>query len=48
MQSIDQEGKTIEEAVNKALKSAETIQFEGKNYRKDIGKDLMNWQSKQN
>ncbi|HMG14637.1 MAG TPA: phosphoribosylamine--glycine ligase [Saprospiraceae bacterium] len=41
-------GKTIEEAVNKSLKSAETIQFEGKNYRKDIGKDLMNWQSKQN
>ena len=41
-------GKTIEDAVNKSLRSADTVQFEGKNYRKDIGKDLMNWQSKQN
>lgn len=39
-------GNTIEEAVNKSLKSAEIVQFEGKNYRKDIGRDLINWQQK--
>lgn len=32
---------SIEAAVAKSLKNAELISFEGKNYRKDIGKDLM-------
>jgi phosphoribosylamine--glycine ligase len=36
-------GKTIEEAIAKSMKSAETITYEGKYYRSDIGKDLMNW-----
>jgi phosphoribosylamine--glycine ligase len=36
-------GKTIEEAIAKSMKSAETVTYEGKYYRSDIGKDLMNW-----
>lgn len=39
--AISSFGDTIEEAVGKSLKNAEKIRFEGKNYRKDIGKDLM-------
>ncbi|MDW3649905.1 MAG: phosphoribosylamine--glycine ligase [Bacteroidia bacterium] len=38
--AISSFGETIEEAVGKSLKNAEKIRFEGKNYRKDIGKDL--------
>ncbi len=34
-------GETIADAVSKSLRAAETIQFENKAYRKDIGKDLM-------
>lgn len=33
-------GSTIHEATEKSFKSAEKISFEGKYYRKDIGKDL--------
>ena len=33
-------GKDIDEALNKAFKNAEKINFEGKYYRKDIGFDL--------
>jgi phosphoribosylamine--glycine ligase len=36
-------GKTIEEAVNKSFRTAEQISFDKKYYRKDIGKDLINW-----
>ncbi len=36
-------GKTIEEAVNKSFLAAETITYDKKYYRSDIGKDLMNW-----
>jgi phosphoribosylamine--glycine ligase len=36
-------GKTIEEAIAKSMKSAEMVTYEGKYYRSDIGKDLMNW-----
>ncbi|MGZ4090740.1 MAG: phosphoribosylamine--glycine ligase, partial [Bacteroidia bacterium] len=36
-------GKTIEDAVNKSFASAEKIKYDGKYYRKDIGKDLMDW-----
>ena len=36
-------GKTIEEAIAKSMKSAEAVTYEGKYYRSDIGKDLMNW-----
>lgn len=34
-------GNTIEEAVNKSFITADKIQYKGKYYRKDIGKDLM-------
>lgn len=33
-------GKTIAEAVEKSLHAAEQVQFEGKYYRRDIGKDV--------
>ncbi|HQQ93157.1 MAG TPA: phosphoribosylamine--glycine ligase [Bacteroidia bacterium] len=33
-------GRSIHDAVNKSLLSAERIKFEGKYYRRDIGKDL--------
>ena len=36
-------GKTIEEAIAKSMKSAEAVTYDGKYYRSDIGKDLMNW-----
>jgi phosphoribosylamine---glycine ligase len=34
-------GRNIQDAVNKSFHSAEKIHYEGKYYRKDIGKDLM-------
>jgi phosphoribosylamine--glycine ligase len=34
-------GSTMQRALEKSLRNAETIQFEGKYYRKDIGKDLV-------
>lgn len=34
-------GETIADAVTKSLQAAETIKFENKTYRSDIGKDLM-------
>ncbi|MCB0847770.1 MAG: phosphoribosylamine--glycine ligase, partial [Bacteroidetes bacterium] len=40
--AISSFGNTIEEAVGKSLKNAEIIEFEGKFYRRDIGRDLMN------
>jgi phosphoribosylamine--glycine ligase len=36
-------GNSIQEAVSKSFKNAEKISFDKKYYRKDIGKDLMNW-----
>ncbi len=39
--AITSYGVSIEEAVAKSLHTANRIQFEGKYYRKDIGKDLM-------
>ncbi len=39
-------GNTIEEALALSNKNAKTIQFEGKNYRRDIGEDLISGQSK--
>ncbi|MEM6803900.1 MAG: phosphoribosylamine--glycine ligase [Bacteroidota bacterium] len=39
--AISSFGNSIEEAVGKSLKNAENIQFDGKNYRRDIGKDLL-------
>ncbi len=36
-------GKSIQEAVNKSFSIAEKINYEKKYFRKDIGKDLINW-----
>jgi phosphoribosylamine--glycine ligase len=36
-------GNSIQDAVSKSFKNAEKITFDKKYYRKDIGKDLMNW-----
>ena len=36
-------GNSIQDAVNKSFKNAEKITFDKKYYRKDIGKDLINW-----
>ncbi len=36
-------GNSIQDAVSKSFKTAEKITFDKKYYRKDIGKDLMNW-----
>jgi phosphoribosylamine--glycine ligase len=33
-------GSTMSRALEKSLVNAETIQFEGKYFRRDIGKDL--------
>lgn len=38
-------GQTIQDAVSKSFKSAEVIGYEKKYYRKDIGKDLINWKA---
>jgi phosphoribosylamine---glycine ligase len=38
-------GKTIGEAVSKSFAAAEKINYDQKYYRKDIGKDLMNWKT---
>jgi phosphoribosylamine--glycine ligase len=38
-------GDSIQEAVNKSYAAAETIQYDKKYYRSDIGKDLMNWKA---
>lgn len=37
-------GDTIQEALRHSYANIEKITFEGKCFRKDIGKDLMNWQ----
>lgn len=39
--AITSYGNTIDEAVQKSFRNAESIQYEGKYYRNDIGKDLM-------
>lgn len=36
-------GNTIEEALEKSFKAIETVNFEGKNFRRDIGRDLLNY-----
>jgi phosphoribosylamine--glycine ligase len=38
-------GNSISEAVNKSFKCAEAISYDKKYYRKDIGKDLINWKA---
>jgi phosphoribosylamine---glycine ligase len=37
-------GNSIEEAMQKAYASAEIVNFGGKNYRRDIGRDLLSYQ----
>ncbi|MEM7373061.1 MAG: phosphoribosylamine--glycine ligase [Bacteroidota bacterium] len=39
--AISSLGDSIEAAVQQSLQGADMIQFDGKNYRRDIGKDLM-------
>ena len=41
--AVTAHGKNIEEAREKAYHNAKQIEFEGKNYRHDIGLDLMNY-----
>ena len=41
--AVTAHGKTIEEARDKAYLNAKLIKFEGKNFRHDIGVDLMNY-----
>jgi phosphoribosylamine--glycine ligase len=38
--SVTSYGMTMQEALNKSFANAEKIDYEGKYYRKDIGKDL--------
>jgi phosphoribosylamine--glycine ligase len=38
-------GNSISEAVNKSFQCAETISYDKKYYRKDIGKDLIDWKA---
>ncbi|MBO4945514.1 MAG: phosphoribosylamine--glycine ligase [Muribaculaceae bacterium] len=38
-------GNSVEEALAKSFKAIETVDFEGKNYRRDIGRDLLNYKS---
>jgi phosphoribosylamine---glycine ligase len=39
--AINARAETLKEAIDKAYQSAEKINFEGKYYRKDIGKDIL-------
>ena len=41
--AITSMANTISEAVAKSFKTADAISYEGKYYRNDIGKDLINW-----
>jgi len=34
-------GNSMQEAIGKSMKNAEIISYDKKNYRKDIGQDLM-------
>ncbi len=36
-------GKTIEEAITKSFDTADSISYDGKYFRSDIGKDLIHW-----
>lgn len=45
--AISSLGQNIQEALDKSLSAAEQIEFEGKYYRTDIGKDLMQYATKQ-
>lgn len=40
--AISSFGETMNEALDKSYNNADTISFEGKYYRKDLGRDLMN------
>ncbi len=42
--AITSYGNTMQEALGKSYKIAEKINFEGKNYRKDLGKDLISYE----
>ncbi len=41
--AITSYGNSIEEAIDLSLKNAEIVSYDGKYYRKDIGKDLINY-----
>ncbi len=41
--AITSYGESMQEALDKSYKVAEKINFEGKNYRKDLGKDLISY-----
>jgi len=41
--AISSFGKTMKEALSRSYKNAEMVDFEGKNYRKDLGQDLMKY-----
>ncbi len=41
--AITSYGESMQEALDKSYQIAEKINFEGKNYRKDLGKDLMSY-----
>lgn len=38
-------GDSIQEAIDKSIAAAETIKYDKKYYRSDIGKDLINWKA---